>query len=584
MKIALGSDHGGFSLKEAVKAWLTARGIEVEDAGARGTESTDYPDYARVVADKVSRGVIEQGILVCTTGVGMAIAANKFPRVRAALCLSPDMAMRARLHNNANVLALAGKYTSPEEAGAILEQWVSNSWANVDRHARRVRKVEEYAEEALDEAAVFDEDPEVYAAIRAERERELTTVNLIASENYASRAVREAQGCVMTNKYAEGYPGKRWYDGCVNVDTVESLAIERAKKIFGAEHVNVQPHCGSSANMAVYFALLEPGDTVLGMSLAHGGHLTHGHEVNFSGRLFNFVSYGVSRKDERIDPAELESLARTHKPKLIVAGASAYSRVLDFERFRAAADSVGAILVVDMAHIAGLVAGGAHPNPVRWADVVTSTTHKTLRGPRSGMILCRKAYGAKIDKQVFPGIQGGPQMHAIAAKAVCFQEAMKPAFAEYSGQVVRNARRLAECLAEAGYRLVSGGTDNHLVLVDVFSRNITGREAGDALDRAGITVNKNAIPFDTNSPFVTSGIRIGSAAVTTRGMKEPEMEAIGTLIARVLADLGDAAIEKKTREEVRELVSRFPLPRGARSPASGGGPAGSLTSSRTSLP
>lgn len=560
MKMAVGSDHGGFHLKEAVKGWLAARGIEVEDVGAPDTQAADYPDFARLVADRVSRGAVQQGVLVCTTGHGMTMAANKFPRVRAALCLSPDMATQARAHNNANVLSLSGKYTSLEEARAIVDAWLAGSWEQVERHARRVGKIEAYAAEAQEEAAVFDEDPEVYAAIRAERERERTTLNLIASENYASRAVREAQGCVMTNKYAEGYPGKRWYDGCVNVDTVESLAIERARALFGAEHVNAQPHCGSAANMAAYFALLQPGDTVLGMSLAHGGHLTHGHDVNFSGRLFRFVPYGVSRKDERIDFDEVAALARQHQPKLIVVGASAYSRLLDFERFRSIADAVGALLMVDMAHIAGLVAGGAHPSPVPFADVVTTTTHKTLRGPRSGMILCRKIHAAKIDKQVFPGIQGGPLMHAIAAKAVCFHEAMRPAFADYTRQVVRNARRLAECMAEAGYRLVSGGTDNHLVLVDVFSRNITGREAGDALDRAGITVNKNAIPFDTNSPFVTSGIRIGSAAVTTRGMKEPEMEAIGAMIARVLANMGDEAVVRKVREQALELSARFPVP------------------------
>ncbi|MDI6774591.1 MAG: ribose 5-phosphate isomerase B [Verrucomicrobiota bacterium] len=562
MKIVVGSDHGGFRLKEAVKGRLAAHGIEVEDVGARDAQATDYPDFARIVSERVSRGEAEQGVLVCTTGHGMTMAANKFPQVRAALCLSADMAALARAHNNANVLSLAGKYTSPEEAKAIVDAWLAdaNSWVNVERHARRVRKMEEYAAEAQEEAAVFDEDREVCAAIRAERERERTTVNLIASENYASRAVREAQGCVMTDKYAEGYPGKRWYDGCGNVDAVESLAIERARALFGAEHVNAQPHCGSAANMAAYFALLQPGDVALGMSLAHGGHLTHGLDANFSGRFFKFVPYGVSRKDERIDYDEVAALARRHKPKLIVAGASAYSRLLDFERFRAIADSVGALLMVDMAHIAGLVAGGAHPSPVPFADAITTTTHKTLRGPRSGMILCRNTRAAKIDRQVFPGIQGGPQMHAIAAKAVCLHEAMKPSFADYARQVVRNARRLGERLADADYRLVSGGTDNHLALVDVFSRNITGRAAADALDRAAITVNKNAIPFDTNSPFVTSGIRIGSAAVTTRGMKEPEMEIIGAMMARVLADLRNEAVQQKVREQVGELTARFPLP------------------------
>jgi len=396
--------------------------------------------------------------------------------------------------------------------------------------------------------------------MQAEIVRQQKTLDLIASENHVSRAVREAQGSVMTNKYAEGYPSKRWYNGCRHVDEIEALAIERAKRLFGAEHVNVQPHCGSAANMAVYFAALEPGDTILAMSLAHGGHLTHGSPVNFSGRLFNMVHYGVTRDTEVIDYGEVERLAREHKPKMIVAGASAYPRTLDFPRFREIADAVGALLMVDMAHIAGLVAAGVHPSPVPYSDFVTTTTHKTLRGPRSGMILCREAYAAAVDKQVFPGMQGGPQMHAVAAKAVCFLEALDPAYKEYAQQVIDNAALMAVRLQEAGFRIVSGGTDNHLMLVDLTSAGLTGKAAANALEEAGIVLNKNAIPFDTNSPFVTSGIRIGTPAITTRGMGAKEVEILSALIIRALKDHEDAAVLESVRLEVEVLADAFPAP------------------------
>ncbi len=404
-----------------------------------------------------------------------------------------------------------------------------------------------------------DTDPEICRAISDEIHRQNTGLELIASENFVSQAVLEAMGSVLTNKYAEGYPGKRYYGGCEVVDVAEQLAIDRARALFGAEHANVQAHSGAQANMAVCLATLEPGDTLLGMSLAHGGHLTHGHPLNFSGKLYQIVAYGVRQDDERLDYDELAAKAREHKPKLIVVGASAYPRAIDFERIAAVAREVGAPVLTDMAHIAGLVAAGVHPNPVPHSDFVSTTTHKTLRGPRGGLILSRAAHARELDKAVFPGVQGGPLMHVIAAKAVCFREAAEPAFADYQRQVVRNAARLAGVLASGGFRIVSGGTDNHLMLVDVFSKGITGRVAETALGRAGITVNKNAIPFDRNPPMVASGIRIGTPAVTTRGMREAEMDRIGELIARVLASPDDAAVAAMVRAEVEKLAGEFPL-------------------------
>jgi glycine hydroxymethyltransferase len=559
MKIVLGSDHGGFDIKEVLKKALVGRYFDVEDIGCFDKASVDYTDYAREVAHRVLLKKADFGVLVCTSGIGMTIAANKFPGVRAALCTTPDTAVMARVHNDANVLVLGGGFLSEKEAVAILNEWLENSFKPVERYARRNRKIHEYEKEACGLLGVKEEDPEVFAAIDAEKDHLQNTINLIASENYASVAVRQAQGSVMTNKYAEGYPGKRWYNGCENVDTVERLAIDRAKKLFGSDHANVQPHCGSSANMAAYFAVLQPGDTILAMSLAHGGHLTHGHKVNFSGRLFNVVGYGVSSKDERIDYGDVAKLAKEHKPKLIVVGASAYPRTLDFAQFRQIADEVGAMVMVDMAHIAGLVAGGAHANPVPYAEIVTSTTHKTLRGPRSGMILCREKLAADIDKTVFPGLQGGPLMHVIAAKAVCFKEALDPDFKVYAEQVVKNANAMAEALLGQGLRLVSGGTDNHLMLVDLTSLNITGKDAATALDKAGIIVNKNAIPFDQKSPFLTSGIRIGSPAATTRGMKEPEMKVIAAMIMDVLRHISDESVIAKTAKKARELAFKFPV-------------------------
>jgi glycine hydroxymethyltransferase len=402
-------------------------------------------------------------------------------------------------------------------------------------------------------------DPEVAAAIRHEVHRQNSGLELIASENFVSQAVLQAAGSVLTNKYAEGYPGKRYYGGCEFVDVAESLAIARAKELFGADHANVQPHSGAQANMAVYFALLKPGDTVLGMNLAHGGHLTHGHPLNFSGKLYTIVPYGVRKDDERIDYDELERLAREHKPKMIMVGASAYPRVIDFERIAKVGREVGAPVVTDMAHIAGLVAAKIHPSPVPHSEFVTTTTHKTLRGPRGGLILCTEKYAKDLDRALFPGVQGGPLMHIIAAKAVCLKEAMEPGFVEYQRQIVANAKRLASVLTSSGYRLVSGGTDNHLMLVDVFSKGLTGKVAEAALGKAGITVNKNAIPFDQNPPMVASGIRVGTPAVTSRGMREAEMEVVGELIARALSAPEDDRVLGAVRAEVEALCRKFPL-------------------------
>ena len=402
-------------------------------------------------------------------------------------------------------------------------------------------------------------DPEVFEAIHKESERLECNLELIASENVVSEAVLEAQGCLMTNKYAEGYPGKRYYGGCEYVDVVERLAVERARELFAAEHVNVQPHSGTQANMAVYFAVLKPGDTYLGMDLSHGGHLSMGSPVNFSGRLYNVVPYGVSAETETIDYDALAELAREHRPRLIVAGASAYPRTLDYERFRAIADEVGALLMVDMAHIAGLVAAGCHPSPIPYADYVTTTTHKTLRGPRGGMILCREEHAKTLNSRVFPGMQGGPLMHVIAAKAVALKEASTPEFTSYQRQIVANAKVLAGALTDGGFRLVSGGTDNHLMLMDLRNSELTGKLAQDTLERAGITANRNTVPFETRSPFVTSGVRIGTPAVTTRGMKEPEMRAIADLIRRALALVRDDEGLAAIAAEVRELCEHFPV-------------------------
>jgi len=402
-------------------------------------------------------------------------------------------------------------------------------------------------------------DPQIADAIAMETRRQNDTLELIASENHVSRAVLTAMGSVFTNKYAEGYPGKRYYGGCGPTDIVETIAIERAKKLFGAEHANVQPHSGSQANMSVYFAMLKPGDTIMGMDLSHGGHLTHGHPLSYSGRDFKVVAYHVRKEDELIDYDEMQKLAEAEKPRMIICGASAYSRVIDFKRIREIADSVGALMMADIAHIAGLVVTGNHPSPVPYADFVTTTTHKTLRGPRAGLVLCKEQYAKDLDRSVFPGVQGGPLVHIVAAKAVAFQEALSAEFKEYQTQIIRNAKALAQAVGENGFRIVSGGTDNHLFMTDVFSKGITGKDGQNYLEAANITVNKNTIPFDTQKPMVASGLRIGTPAVTTRGLREPEMKTLAELIARVLDAKGDAGVTAQVKSEVKQLCDRFPI-------------------------
>ena len=558
--IAIGCDHAGVALKAKLADVLKARGETVLDLGSfESAAADDYPDFAVAVCEAVLEKRADRGMLLCSTGIGMSIVANRFTGIRAAIVTDEAVAKLSREHNDANVLILSARALSGEAAERAMKVWLETPFSGAERHARRLAKCDR-AGRLAESSLLAWADPEVHAAIVAQVKQEDETVNLIASENYTSAAVREAQGSVLNNKYAEGYPGKRWYSGCLPVDAVEQLAIERAKKLFGAEAANVQPHCGSAANMAVFFAMLQPGDTILSMSLDQGGHLSHGSPVNFSGKLYNIVPYVVNKETEQLDYDAIEAQAMEVKPKLILAGASAYPRVIDFARFRAIADKVGAYFMVDMAHIAGLIAGGVHPSPVPYADFVTTTTHKTLRGPRSGLILCKEKYIAAINKTVFPGIQGGPLENVIAAKAVCFNEWLHRDAHAYAAQIVTNTKALAKVLQEAGFRLVSGGTDNHLFLVDVKASGLTGKVAAAALDAAGIICNKNTIPYDTESPFVTSGIRIGTAAVTTRGMKEPEMEKLGGWIVSILKAPEDTALQAKVREEVRALVAHFPVP------------------------
>lgn len=557
LKIAIGSDHAGFKAKEALKCRLETASRQAIDMGTHDDKSTDYPDYARAVAQSVADGQSDFGVLVCSTGVGMSIAANKVSGVRAALVHNAETARLAREHNHANVLCLGAKGNSEDDLWASLQAFLEAECGG-DRHQRRVLKI--IAMEEKQKHSVAAVDPAIAQIIEKERQRQQENIELIASENFTSPAVMEVQGSVLTNKYAEGYPGKRWYGGCEYVDEAEQLAIDRAKQLFGAEHANVQPHSGSGANMAVYFSTLTPGDKILTMDLSHGGHLTHGNKANFSGKFFEVVHYGVRKEDERIDYDQLEQMAKEHRPKMITVGASAYPRIIDFERMAAIAKEVGAYLLADIAHIAGLVATGNHPSPVGHADFVTTTTHKTLRGPRGGLILCGQEHAKAIDSQTFPGIQGGPLMHVIAAKAVCFLEALQPEFKSYQQQVVKNAAALAEGMVRNGFRLVSGGTDNHLMLVDVGARDMTGKACQHALDEAGITLNKNTIPFETRSPFQASGIRIGSPAVTTRGMKEPDMTAIADMISEVLLDIKNVDAAAKVRQRVGELTARYPLP------------------------
>ena len=564
MTIALASDHRGFRLKEAVKKFLEGRGHDTTDVGTHSEEPADYPDYGLGAAELVGRGACEKGVLICGTGVGMSVVANRVRGVRAALCGDIQTARQSSAHVDANVLVLGASSLDERTAMEIVSAWLGTAFEG-GRHKARTDKIAAYDGRSAAGALpmTMDEvekaDPETAAALRGELDRQRDTLELIASENFTPPAVLQAMASVMTNKYAEGYPGKRYYGGCAHVDKAESLARERAKALFGADHANVQPHSGSQANMAAYFALMEYGDTMLGLNLSHGGHLTHGHPVNFSGRFFRVLQYGVRPDTETVDFDALRELAQREKPKVIVVGASAYPRTLDFSKFREIADEVGAKMLVDIAHIAGLIAAGLHPNPVPYADVVTSTTHKTLRGPRSGFIMCKEPFAKAIDKTTFPGMQGGPMMHVIAAKAVCFKLAMTEEFRDYQRQITANAKALAEALIGLGYRLVSGGTDTHLMLLDAGAKGLTGKEAEEALERAGITVNKNTIPFDTKSPFVTSGIRIGTPAVTTRGMKDVEMHRIAELMDRILSNVTNETYANEVRKQVKSLCDRFPL-------------------------
>jgi glycine hydroxymethyltransferase len=558
--IPIASDHAGFELKGELAAWLEKEGYGVEDLGTHDEESTDYPDFAARVARLVSSGERGRGILTCGSGIGVSIAANKFPGVRAALCTSTEMAELARRHNDANILVVGARLAGVDPAGEIAAVFFETEFEG-GRHRRRIEKILAIEREITSPLAMNSiraADPEAFGIMQKELERQRTHLELIASENLTTLAILEATGSVLVNKYAEGYPGKRYYGGCQYHDEIERLGVERAKALFGAEHANIQPYSGSQANMAAYAALCDPGDTILAMDLSCGGHLTHGSGVNFSGKFYRFIHYGVSRETEHIDYGEVRDIAKRERPKVIVAGGSAYPPIIDFTEFRGIADEVGAFFMVDMAHFAGLVAGGAFPSPVPHAHVVTSTTHKTLRGPRAGFILCTEDLRKEIDKLVFPGMQGGPHMHVMAAKAICFKLAATDSFRAYARAIVENAKELSRNLADRGYRLVGGGTESHVFLIDLRDKGITGRDAQEMLEAAGIVVNKNTIPFDEKSPMVTSGIRLGTPAVTTRGMTRTEMPVIADLIHRILKGGGAPALADEVRAEVARLCEAFP--------------------------
>ena len=551
IRIAIGADHGGVELKNAIVEVLHGAGHEVIDYGTHGTDSVDYSDFANEVGRAVHEERADRGILVCTSGVGVCLTANRFRDVRAANVRTAEETQIIRSHNDANILCLGQKNVTTEVGLEMVEAFLSTDFEG-GRHEARLSKASG--------SRLAITDLQVFEAIKDEESRQRSHVELIASENFCSPAVMEAQGSLLTNKYAEGYPGRRWYGGCENVDVVEELAIQRLKELFGADHANVQPHSGSQANTAVYFAVLDPGDKILTMDLAHGGHLTHGHPANFSGRLYDVTHYGVSEEDEQIDYDALEAQAKEVQPKLITCGASAYSREIDFARMGQIAQAVGAYLFVDMAHIAGLVAAGVHNSPVPHADFVTSTTHKSLRGPRGGIILCKQKYAKKIDGRVFPGVQGGPLRHVVAAKAVCFGEALKPDFKDYQAQVVKNARAMSARLESHGYRIVAGGTDNHVFMVDLRPKGLDGSIVSDTLDKVGITVNKNSIPFDEAGPMKPSGIRIGTPAVTTRRMTEDSVETVADLIHEALEAYQDDAKLAEIKEKVFAFNAAFPLP------------------------
>jgi glycine hydroxymethyltransferase len=562
-KVVIGADHAGFELKEKIKIFLQEKGFEVEDKGTFSQDRVDYPDFARPVAEDVSSGKADLGILVCGTGIGMSIVSNKFPKVRSALVYNEYTARMAKAHTNANILVFSGRVISPEYAKVLLSTFFETSFEG-NRHQERIEKINDIEKEILDSfASYFRElrrfDPEVFDAIVKEFEKQETMINLIASENLTSLRVLLALFNPMNNKYAEGYPGKRYYGGCEFVDIVEELAKERIKKLFSAEYANVQPHSGTQANQAVYLVCLEPDDKILSMDLASGGHLSHGARVNFSGKLYKPVFYTVDSKTHLIDMDMVRDIAKKERPKIIVAGASSYPRAIDFKAFSDIAKEIGAFFLADIAHPAGLVAAGVYPSPVPYADFVTFTTHKTLRGPRGAVILSRAEFSKKIDSAVFPGSQGGPFMHVIAAKAVCFKEAMQPEFKNYADQVVKNARVLAEEFAKRGYKVITGGTDSHIVLIDVSPKGVSGGDVERELYRAGIVLNKNVIPFDTRPPMNPSGIRIGTPSVTTRGMKEEEMKIIASLIDDAISSGFSEEVVLRVRNSVADLCRKFPF-------------------------
>ncbi len=559
--IYIASDHAGFKLKQLIVAHFAD--LMITDLGTDSPEAVDYPDIAEMLAHAMAHEEKGVGILICGSGIGMSIAANRFKFLRAALCRDKEDAEAARQHNDANVLVIGGRITNLEEAIPIINSFISTGFER-GRHEQRVQKLS-WKESVFFEGDLNTNDPEMAAIVQRELVREQNGIELIASENYVSQAVLETQGSVLTNKYAEGYPGKRYYGGCECVDEAENLAIDRVKQLFGVNFANVQPHSGSQANQGVFAALLQPGDNILGMALDSGGHLTHGSKVNMSGKWFNAFSYTVNEQTGYIDMDMVAKMAKEHNPKLIICGGSAYPRIIDFAGFRKIADSVGAYLMVDMAHFAGLVAAGHFPSPVGHAHVITSTTHKTLRGPRGGLILSNdEEMAKKINSAIFPGIQGGPLMHVIAAKAVAFKEALQPEYKEYIGNVVLNAKALAQSLEARNYKIFTGGTDCHLLLVDLRPQGLTGKDAEASLVRSGLICNKNSIPFDTEKPFITSGIRLGSPASTTRGFKQEEFKIVGTMIADVLDGLREnrsdnTKTEQAIYDRVLKLCHKFPI-------------------------
>ncbi len=562
LKVAITSDHAGFELKQKIRFNLENLGFGILDLGPSNSQPVDYPDYGKAMANEILKGHIDRGIALCGTGIGISISANRFKGVRAALCHDVKTAEQARKHNDANVLAIGARHINFEDAIECVTAFLKTDFEG-ERHIKRVEKLDN---KFLGENLITTKDLELSEALSNELDRQQNTVELIASENFTSPLVMHYQGSVLTNKYAEGYPGKRYYGGCEHVDVIENLAINRLKDLFSCKWANVQPNSGSQANQAVYLALLSPGDTILGMSLSAGGHLTHGAKPNQSGKYFHSIFYGVKEKDGIIDYDEVRMLAKKNKPKLIIAGASAYSSKIDFKLFKEIADEVNAYLLVDMAHYSGLIASKCYPNPLPYADVCTSTTHKTLRGPRGGVILSNnEELGKKIDKAVFPGMQGGPLMHVIAAKAVAFKEANSESFRRYSLQTVNNAKALCNRLIMNGFNIVSGGTDCHMVLIDLTTKKVTGKLAEESLDRAGITCNKNAIPFDKQSPFVTSGIRVGTAAGTTRGFRENQFEFIADCISKVIEVLSSNdenlinKVETSVLLDIRKLCQDFPI-------------------------